>query len=161
LLVHTQLTQERGHLTASQIHTDQFTSIVISFLAPEAFPAIVGAVAEQHHALSVVKQLWNVIKNVFSASSLTVIAEKVSAAILERKYDLSDEKVKTAWSVLCSDLMLTGDPALSVSLHAQNEHGREGGVRRQLWLRVAKMLPSFDDKWSWQDLTSFARVPLQ
>jgi hypothetical protein len=130
---------------------------MISFLAPEE-STTVGVVTEQRRALSVVKQLWNVIKNVFSVSLLTVIAEKVLAAILERRYDLSDEEVKTAWSVLCSDLMLTGDPALSVSLHAQDEHGREGGVRRHLWLRVAKMIP---DRWSWQDLTSFARVPLQ
>jgi hypothetical protein len=133
---------------------------MISFLAPEE-STTVGIVTEQRRALSVVKQLWSVIKNVFSASLLAVIAEKVLAAILERRYDLSDEKVKTAWSVLCSDLMLTGDPALSVSLHARDEHGREGGVRRHLWLRVAKMLPSFDDRWPWQDLTSFARVPLQ
>ena len=161
LLVHTQLTQEHGHLTASSTHTDQFSSIVKSFLLQGSSPTTVGTISEQRNALSVVKQLWNIMKNVFSTSLLTVIAEQVLAAILELHYDLSDEEVKSAWSMLCSDFILAGDPVFLLSLHAQGEHQKEDGIKRHLWSILAKILPSLEERWTWQNLALFSLVPLK
>jgi hypothetical protein len=147
-------------LTATQLHVDQFCSIVTAFLTQED-SSTTNPVDVQLGGLSVVKQLWNVMSNVFSASLLSVLAEKILAYILQQDYDLLDEKVNRVWSALCSDLMITGDPTFLVLIHAQDEHQKEKEVKRQLWSILAKVLPSFPERFTWQGIISFLLISLE
>jgi hypothetical protein len=116
---------------------------------------------DQIHHLSLVKQLWTVMKNVFSAAWTPDPAETILATILEHNHDISDARVKSIWSNLCSDLVTACDPAFLVSLCIQNEHRRETKLKRQLWTILAKVWQSSGVKFTWQDAVLFLAIPLE
>ena len=100
-------------------------------------------------------------KSVFCESWLSSSAETILAAILEQDFQLSDAKVKGTWSVLCSDLVIAGNPAFVGSISMQNERRAETEVRRQLWTVVARVWQSFEERFTWQDVVSFLLIPLE
>lgn len=110
--------------------------------------------------LSLVNKLWAVLKNVFAASWLPPPAEVILAGVLKRNYNLEDERVKSAWSRLCADLISVGLPALLHIVSVRTAHNEELEVTRQLWSVLAKSWKESDNGTHWEELVSFLIIPL-
>ena len=135
LLSQTQLTQGLGHLTVSPSLTMKVADILTSFLPPKTLSpdnptpakpspgtsAFTSSPVKRSQAnpvvwLKLVLKLWGVVKNVLANTCLSNIAERVLDAVLAKEYSISeDNKLRDAWSALCSDLV-TSNFAYAVTL---------------------------------------------
>ena len=125
LLSQTQLTQGLGHLTTSPSLVVKVADVLVNFLPPPDLPpsnhspeksnleASASSPAKRSQAspavgFILVLKLWGVVKNVLAASCISSMAERVLNGVLTKEYPPSeDEKLRDAWTRLCSDLVAT------------------------------------------------------
>lgn len=143
---------EDGHLTASSAFAKQVASVVIQFLPADPSGATV-------HHLSLLKKLWNVLKNIFSSSWLHSPAEIILAAVLMRQFSFGDDNVKTAWSELCADLISAGIPSVLHVVSSRSELGQGLEVTRQLWTVLAKAWQNPNEGVPWGNVPAFLAIP--
>lgn len=149
-----QLTQQGSQVTTPSTVARRVASTICRFLgspdAPEA----------QTQNLIIVTKLWSVVKDVFTPCWLSGPAEIVVAAVLKRKFTLTDDGVKLAWSSLCADLISAGIPSLPHVLSVQSGRREEKEVKRRLWTMLAKSYLASESQIPWEDLTSSLIIPL-
>jgi hypothetical protein len=141
-----------GHLTASSSFARRVASIITHF-----FPADLSGANINH--LTLLKKLWNVLKNIFSSLWLESPAEIILAAVLMRQFSFQDEQVKIGWSELCADLISVGIPSLLHIIHSRSEFKQGLEVTRQLWTVLAKAWHDPDEGVPWGNLVAFLAIP--
>ncbi|KAI8994250.1 hypothetical protein BD414DRAFT_436949 [Trametes punicea] len=166
LLVQTQLTQEKGHLTTTPDFTTRVVSIVVDFLKFEPWPAAgpttpSSAHAAQYCVLILCYRLWMIMRHVFAESWLCAASESLLSAVLQRTFDLSDERIRSSWSQLCSVLVSAGAPQLIARLVVEKEEERLVDTKRELWRALAKEWASRTPRPNWQDCVDFLAIPLR
>ncbi|KAI0632232.1 hypothetical protein C8Q77DRAFT_1197483 [Trametes polyzona] len=165
LLVQTQLTQENGHLTTPPAFTTKAVSIVSGFLEWQpletANASSLPVYERQRRALSTCRQLWGVMRNVFSEAWLSSAAESLITTVLQHGYDLSNGNVKSAWSELCSALVLACAPALMARLVVEDDEHRLMDIKRELWRVTARQWPSINPYPSVEETVTFLAIPLR
>ncbi|KAL7279856.1 hypothetical protein ACG7TL_006263 [Trametes sanguinea] len=164
LLVQTQLTQEKGHLTTTSNLRNRTLSIISDFLAWSPGPDDENPVPldeAQYRVLMLCHQLWAVMRHVFADSWLSTTAESILASVLRRTFDLSNERIRDTWSQFCSALVSVSAPKLLMTLVVEEEDRRVVDVKRELWRMTA-------DQWSlrtptptWEDTVEFLAIPLR
>ncbi|KAH9949846.1 hypothetical protein B0H21DRAFT_687894 [Amylocystis lapponica] len=160
LLVQTQLTQERGHLTTPPEFASRAVAIIDILLAMTK-PDVPGSshVGDtQRSVLTLTLQLWKIMKNVFAASWLTPTAGSILMVVFKREYVLEREDVKIAWSELCAALIRSNAPGLLSTLDVSDDHQGEQEIRRHVWRTLADRWSKFY-KPSWQDTVSLLVFP--
>ena len=178
LLSQAHLTQGQSHLTASTTFGTKLATLITLFLTPgEADPETRLA------QLSLVKNWWRVLRNVFHnptpsslpssqpASWLSIPAEIVLSGIMEqRELCLKNLSVKSLWSEICSELVDAGAPTLLHVLHtrittpplASDEEAEERMmVTRQLWLILGLHYLQRSDDVCWTSFSAFLSLPFQ
>lgn len=142
LLVQTQLTQGRIHLTASSGFTGRVSSTMAGFL-PMSIPN--GSVEAPTRSLRFVSSLWSVAKNVFSDPWLHGLAEDLLKKILMIQCPADTLDLHSTWSSLCEDL------AASLDFSCCNEFGilgdimsSEPDVTMRLWRVLARKSKDVD-----------------
>ncbi|KAK0221882.1 hypothetical protein IW262DRAFT_937366 [Armillaria fumosa] len=142
LLVQTQLTQGRIHLTASSGFTGRVSSTMAGFL-PMSIPN--GSVEAPTRSLRFVSSLWSVAKNVFSDPWLHGLAEDLLKKILVIQCPVDTLDLHSTWSNLCEDL------AASLDFSCCNEFGilgdimsSEPDVTMRLWRVLARKSKDVD-----------------
>ncbi|KAI0754826.1 hypothetical protein C8Q80DRAFT_1247683, partial [Daedaleopsis nitida] len=165
LLVQTHLTQERGHLTATQETTDHAVSIVASFLDWSALlgatQAAIPGTKTQTRILLLCNQLWNVVRNVFCAPWLSQAATTLLARVNRHVFDVSSEDVKAAWGQLCAALVSASSPELITRLVAETDDGRSLELRRSLWALTTRAWFCMEPQASLADSVSFLSMPIR
>ncbi|CDO69848.1 hypothetical protein BN946_scf184884.g7 [Trametes cinnabarina] len=166
LLVQTQLTQEKEHLTTSPDLTSRTVSIISDFLSwipgpVVPFNAALSADEAQYRVLTLCHQLWMVMRNVFSDYWLLTVAESILASVLRRTFDLSDERVRNAWSQFCAALVSVSAPKLIATLVVEDEQSRVIDVKRELWRMMANGWPSRIPKPTPEDAVEFLAIPMR
>lgn len=140
LLVQAQLTQERKHLTTSAKASSRLLSAMTGFLCWQSVPET-SAKGQMHviqcNTLTLTKQLWLVVKNVFTEPWLQSNSGSVLAAILQQKFDLDVGAVRTVWGELCAALVSAGNPGLLARLAVEDAIQGEAEVKRHLWTTLA------------------------
>ncbi|TFK93094.1 hypothetical protein K466DRAFT_538625 [Polyporus arcularius HHB13444] len=164
LLVRTHLTQERGHLTATEEFTDNAVATIGEFLdwslQESTTLSPLTAPTAQTRALSLCMQLWAVIRNVFSEAWLSQAANTLLTRVLQRTFDTSSEDVQTAWSCLCAALISASSPSLVARLVTDDEEHRTLDLRRELWNLAAKSWSSMEPQPSGEDSVEFLCIPV-
>ena len=155
LLVHTDLSQDFRHLTASSKFAGRIASIVAQFFIQ------IENTDVQVRRIQFTHKLWAVMKNVFSDSWLPPPAEIILAAILRRRFTLADDRVKTAWSQLCAELVSVGIPTLLHVVYTRSQLNEGLEVTRQLWMVLARSFQDPNDNLDWNDLICFLVIPLK
>lgn len=143
---------EDGHLTASSAFAKRVAAVVTHFLPADLSGATV-------HHLSLLKKLWNVLKNIFSSSWLHSPAEIILAAVLMRHFSFEDDNVKIAWSELCADLISAGIPSVLHVVSSRSELGQGLEVTRQLWAVLAKAWQNPNEGVPWGNVAAFLAIP--
>lgn len=128
LLVQAQLTQEFGHLTTPPEFANRLVDIISQVMHPasDALPNV------QLVLLTLLKQLWVVIRNVFNAPWLARVSSSVLRVVLSQHYDLTQEDVKTCWGDICASLILADSPEILHKLATSNEAANEAELTRYL-----------------------------
>ncbi|RPD77699.1 hypothetical protein L226DRAFT_544207 [Lentinus tigrinus ALCF2SS1-7] len=162
LLVRTHLTQEQGHLTATEDFTNNVVSIIADFLrwslqgSEKSSPT---ATAAQSRGLSLCAQLWTVVSTVFSEAWLSKAANTLLTRILQHTFEISADDVKAAWSRMCGALISSSSPGLVARLVAEDEEHRTAELRRELWYLTAMSWASIEPQPSLEDAVEFLCVP--
>ncbi|KAF9783539.1 hypothetical protein BJ322DRAFT_160279 [Thelephora terrestris] len=180
LLSQTQLTQGLGHLTTSPSLVMKVADVLINFLPPANLPPsnpspVKSSLGMSASASSPVKRtqagpavgfmlvmkLWGVVRNVLASSCLSSMAERILDAVLAKEYPLSeDERLRDAWSRLCSDLVVTCF-AHAVSLVLRPPSSSDSGddsklatvetnTRREIWRVIARSWQTAATSVSWE-----------
>ena len=141
LLVQGQLTESHQHLTASPAFTYRVVSIVKKISSPLETPR------SQARYLNTISELWTVMRNVFNKKWLPSPAERILASLLNKRFDLSDETVKSYWSRLCAELISFGIPTLLHVLHTKtmSPSQEEAELSKHLWVVLAENEGRFGD----------------
>ncbi|GBE84841.1 hypothetical protein SCP_0700210 [Sparassis crispa] len=162
LLVQAQLTQEYGHLTTASSFANRAVTIITDFLLFNYHGSSDSSQLcdRQCARLTLVRQLWRVMKNVFTTSWLIPTATSILTSVLKQEYKIDREDVKVAWSGLCAALISASEPDLLGRLVIGNESQRTTELIRHLWNVSASKWTTIDPKPSWQDTVSFLVVPL-
>ncbi|KAK0201858.1 hypothetical protein DFS33DRAFT_1028159 [Desarmillaria ectypa] len=142
LLVQTQLTQGRVHLTTSSGFTGRVLSTMAGFLP---MPAPNRSVEAFPRSLRFVSSLWSVAKNIFSDPWLHGLAEDLLKKILMIQCPVDTPDLHSAWVNLCEDL------AASLDVSHCNEFGilgdimsSEPDVTMRLWRVLARKSKDVD-----------------
>ncbi|KAI0826919.1 hypothetical protein BC628DRAFT_1436598 [Trametes gibbosa] len=164
LLAQTQLTQERGHLTATPNFTAKAVTTVVHLLewrpSSEAGPLSPAIREAQRRALQVCARLWAVMRHVFSDSWLSAAAGSLLSSILQHTFDLSDDLVKASWGDLCAHLVSVSAEALMSRLAVADEGHIWVDMRRELWFIAARQWASIERGPRWRVTTEFLAIPL-
>lgn len=157
LLVQAQLTQEFGHLTTPPEFANRLVDIISQVMHPasNALPNV------QLVLLTLLKQLWVVIRNIFHTPWLARVSSSILRVVLSQHYDLTQEDVKTRWGDICASLILADSPEILHKLATSNEAENEAGLTRYLWTVLAKTWLSSRLQRRWEDTVSFLTVPLR
>ncbi len=160
----THLTQERGHLTATEEFTDNAVATIGEFLdwslQESTTLSPLTATTAQTRALSLCIQLWAVIRNVFSEAWLSQAANTLLTRVLQRTFDISSEDVQAAWSRICAALISATSPSLVARLVTEDEEHRTLDLRRELWNLAAKSWSSMEPQPSGEDSVQFLCIPV-
>jgi hypothetical protein len=89
------------------------------------------------------------------------LAEGILFAVLKEKYDLDEEGVKHAWSLLFAELVSIGVPNFLPSVLARTESQEGVEVQRQLWVMMAKNDLIVAKEGDWEEMLSFLMIPFQ
>ncbi|KAL6303902.1 hypothetical protein BKA93DRAFT_786211 [Sparassis latifolia] len=162
LLVQAQLTQEYGHLTTASSFANRAVTIITDLLLFNYHGSSDSSQLcdRQCARLTLVRQLWRVMKNVFATSWLIPTATSILTSVLKQEYKIDREDVKVAWSELCAALISASEPDLLGRLVIGNESQRTTELIRHLWNVSVSKWTTIDPKPSWQDTVSFLVVPL-
>ncbi|KAH7919238.1 hypothetical protein BV22DRAFT_1075479 [Leucogyrophana mollusca] len=165
LLAQAQLTQGHGHLTTPSESATRAGMTVIGFLSCLSIGPIVEPwqeIADQMRRLSIVKQLWAVMKNVFAPPCLARLAELILGAIVRQQFLISNEDVRDVWSKLCADLISVGNPSFLKGLFQSVglQRGPQVQVQRELWGVAARSTVLLGSKPKWQDVVTFLSTPV-
>ncbi|KAH9851814.1 hypothetical protein C2E23DRAFT_732427 [Lenzites betulinus] len=163
LLTQTQLTQERGHLTATPEFTAKAVTTVTYLLewrpSSATEPNSHASIEAQRRALKVCAQLWAVMRHVFSDSWLSAAAGSILSSTIQHRFNLSDERVKAAWGELCADLVSYSASVLMARLAAEDEDHCLVDIKRELWCIAARQWPSIEPSPSWRNTIEFLAIP--
>lgn len=134
-----QLTESHQHLTASPAFTYRVVSIVKKISSP------LGTPRAQARYLNTISELWTVMRNVFGKTWLPSPAERILASVLSKRFDLSDETVKSYWGQLCAELISFGIPTLLHVLHTKtmSPSQEETELSKHLWVVLAENASMF------------------
>ena len=180
LLSQTQLTQGLGHLTTSPSLVMKVADVLVNFLPPIKLHPSNPSPAKSNLEMSafasspvkrgqaspavgfmLVLKLWGVVKNVLASSCLSSMAERILDAVLAKEYPLSeDEKLRDAWSRLCSDLVaacfahavaLVLRPPSSPDSSGDSKLAAVGvDMRREIWGVIAESWQTAATSVSWE-----------
>jgi hypothetical protein len=137
-------------------------SVVTTFLLPSCSSAseeLLTDATKQFRQLSIGRQLWTVMKNVFSPRWLAAPADSILATVVKQEWLLSDSTVNSAWIKLCSSMILSDIPSLSSLVDLLSSNQIDVGARRQLWTAVAHLWQAPREE-NWYDGVSFLVIPL-
>ncbi|KZT11922.1 uncharacterized protein LAESUDRAFT_746712 [Laetiporus sulphureus 93-53] len=158
LLAQAQLTQEHGHLTTVPDVSRRVLSTLHEILTSN--DVFHTSSKSQCVALTLVSQLWKVVKSVFAASWLAGMAESLLFAVVSQQFDLEDDDTKACWGELSAALICTSSTELLYKLVISQKKQTEGDLKRYLWFRIATAWVSCDMKPSWHDQVYTLSFPL-
>ena len=111
-------------------------------------------------SLMLVKQLYDVMKNVFTSSWLCSAATAILSGITKRDFTVETEDVRAAWNALSCDLVIDGSPNVLGLLSGEIGEG-EVKRRRQLRAVFAKVWKDLENKVVWQDAVFLLGIPFR
>ncbi|KAI0335777.1 hypothetical protein GY45DRAFT_1292253 [Cubamyces sp. BRFM 1775] len=163
LLVQTQLTQEQAHLTTTPDFTKRAVSVLTGLLERDLPHELnrVSPLELQRRILMLCLRLWTVMRHVFSEHWLCSAAEALLTSVLHHSFDLSDERVRSAWGDLCSTLLSSSVPDLIARLVVEDEEHRVVDTKRQLWRMAAREWRSRTPEPCWQQSIDFLATPIR
>lgn len=154
LLVQSQLDPGSTLLLIPPSTAEHVTSTIISFVNHTT------DTSNQLRQLNLVFKLWSVTKQSYGTQYLVSLAEAVLSTVLRQKYNLDEEEIKRAWSVLCVNLASIGIPNFLHSVLARSESQEGVEVQRQLWVMMAgnDLIKLKED--GLEEVLSFLVIPL-
>lgn len=98
----------------------------------------------------------------FTEEWLAGPAEAVFAPLVKAKFTLINDKVKTAWSKVCAELVTVSAPTLLHVVHRARASKEDGDkeMTRHMWTLSARNILKDHAMEDWQDVVKFLEVPL-
>jgi hypothetical protein len=139
LHAHVHVIRGHGQHAASADFGPQLSSLLLQFLPDPSTPLSGEAetIKVQLESLSISKQLWAVIQDVFPQSWLQPVASSFLTAILQRAFEIADSCVFASWRLFCSTLIVIAIPNMFESISHRDEAQQALEINRQLWRLVA------------------------
>lgn len=149
-------------MTATLVYT---TTTIVEFL-PSAVIADSQPdwgswnIHDQLFSLTLIDQLWSAMQKAFVAFSLADAAALILTSILKYAFHVLDPGVRTLWSKLCANLMMT--TSRSFLLDMQDLTTPQSFIRsqRELWGVVAASLSSSEHSFHWKEMIGFLSIPV-
>ena len=147
LLTHARLTPSYEHLTSSAEGSLRIVGAVKDFLFWDVKNSV---------KLNLVRDLWTVMKRVFSQSWTQDIAEAILHDVLQQN-NTYEEDGSQEYLELCTELCLSARPNALSFVAVQDTDAREAA--RKLWYSIAPSWASKGPATAWESTISFLSVP--
>jgi hypothetical protein len=159
LLAQAQLTQGRDRVTMPPVFYARAAQIICDILVP--WHDQLTAPDEQACRLTLVFNLWKVMKHVFMSLWLAAPAEIILAAVVKLEFRLDVDEVKAHWRELCADLISHSAPSFLQKMCVRSDDQCAADVRRHLWAVLAKRCSSSGHDLTWEEGLACLSLPLR
>lgn len=153
LLAQVKLTPSYAHFTSTPDHSDRTLQVIMDLLIE---PDHQGSSARLHAA----KQLWAVMKLVFSAQWLSETSQTLLRHLITDERFVRLRQMREAWNELCCDFVTAADPSFLGLLEAEAASERQKQAIRELWFAAVPCWEHETSQAQWMFFLGFLLLPV-